>query len=523
MLDHHAMQTLKPLKRQLKTLLPFSQIVGCVGSMDSHYHQLHLLPQNAIHISSVQTWKISEQNRELAAAGLDSSILSPFSEKISEFREHEFAPSATLPLDPSSEEYYLTLLKALALDSPKYAHVDAEILLTFKQLIRKYPTGFLLPGSPLGQIQGFEHHIDTEDALSVYKHPYRKSPEELLAIKNELQRMLKMKIIQPSKSEWGAPCILVRKPLENGVQQPPRFVVDYRGLNSVTRGDGYPIPSIASILDSVSQGKVFGHCDLASGYWQIPLRQQDRQKSAFCTHVGLYEFLRLPFGLKTAPNTFQRILNTVFADYLHQWLTVYVDDIIMWAQTQREALHSYELLFERAVNFGIQFKPSKCTFFAKEIQVLGHTITEHGRKPNSKGIEAILSMEPPSNTTSLKRFLGLCNFFRDYIPNMPSRTRYLRELLKKDTPFSWSTHHSREFEDLKHAVTGPDVLLSHPDWTSPFELHVDASKLGCGAMLAQYKDNQLRPVRFASRAFTPAESRWHTLQQELFAVKLGLE
>ena len=178
--------------------------------------------------------------------------------------------------------------------------------------------------------------------------------------------------------------------------------MDYRGLNSVTRGDGYPIPSIASILDSVSQGKVFGHCDLASGYWQIPLRQQDRQKSAFCTHVGLYEFLRLPFGLKTAPNTFQRILNTVFADYLHQWLTVYVDDIIMWAQTQREALHSYELLFERAVNFGTQFKPSKCTFFAKEIQVLGHTITEHGRKPNSKGIEAILSMEPPSNTTSLK-------------------------------------------------------------------------------------------------------------------------
>ena len=124
--------------------------------------------------------------------------------------------------------------------------------------MRKYSTAFLLPSSLLGQIQGFEHHIDTEDALPVYKHPYRKSPEELLAIKNELQRMLKMKIIQPSKSEWGAPCILVRKPLENGVQQPPRFVVDYRGPNSVTQGDGYPIPSIASILGSFSQAKVLG-------------------------------------------------------------------------------------------------------------------------------------------------------------------------------------------------------------------------------------------------------------------------
>ena len=479
--------------------------------------------QITTHISSTQTWKISEQQKELTTAGLDSSILSPFSENISEFHEHEFVPPTSSSPDPSSAEYHQSLIKALALDSPKYAHVDQDTLEDFKHLLRKYPTAFLLPGSSLGEIQGFQHHIDTEDALPVYKHPYRKSPEELLAIKNELQRMLKMKIIQPSKSEWGAPCILVRKPLENGMQQPPRFVVDYRGLNSVTRGDGYPIPSIASVLDSISQGKVFGHCDLASGYWQIPLRPQDRHKSAFCTHVGLYEFLRLPFGLKTAPNTFQRILNTVFADYLHQWLTVYVDDIIMWSQTHRDALHCYELLFARAVKVGVQFKPTKCTFFAKQIQVLGHTITEHGRRPNSKGIEAITSMEPPTSTTSLKRFLGLCNFFRDYIPNMPSRTQHLRQLLKKDTPFAWSPNHTMEFEDLKQAVTGPDVLLHHPDWNSEFELHVDASKLGCGAMLAQWKDHQLRPVRFASRAFTPAESRWHTLQQELFAVKWGLE
>ena len=314
--------------------------------------------------------------------------------------------------------------------------MDHGILHEFEQLLCKYPTAFLLSGSPLGEIHGFEHHIHTEDALPVYKHPYCKSPKELLAIKSEIQRMLKMKIIQPSKSEWGAPCILVRKPLENGFQQPPHFVVDYRGLNSVTKGDAYPIPFIASILDSISMGKVISHCDLSSGYWQIPLRSQDRHKSAFCTHVGLYQFLRLPFGLKTAPNTSPRILNTVLADYLHQCLTVYVDDIIMWAQTQHDALRCYELLFARAVKVGIQLKPTKCIFFAKELQVLGHTITEHGRKPNSKGVEAITNMEPPSNTPSFKRFLGLRNFFHDFIPNMPSHTQHLRQLLKKDTPFS---------------------------------------------------------------------------------------
>ena len=174
---------------------------------------------------------------------------------MSEFNEHdkEFVPPTTTPLDPFSDGYYQALLTALAVDSPKYAHVDPDTLQEFKQRQRKYPTAFLLPGSPLGEIKGFQHHIDTENALPVYKHPYRKSPEELLAIK---------KISQPSKSEWGAPCILVHKPLENGLPQPPRFVVDYRGLNSVTRGDGYPIPSIASVLDSISLGKVFGHCDL---------------------------------------------------------------------------------------------------------------------------------------------------------------------------------------------------------------------------------------------------------------------
>ena len=165
----------------------------------------------------------------MAAAGLDSSVLSPFTENLSEFNEHdnEFVLYTTTPLKPFSEEHHQALIKALALGSSKYAHVDQGILHEFEQLLHKYPTAFLLSGSPLSEVHGFEHHIETDDALPVYKHPYRKGPEELLAIKNEIQRMLKMKIIQPTKSEWGASYILVRKPLENGIQQPPRFVVDY--------------------------------------------------------------------------------------------------------------------------------------------------------------------------------------------------------------------------------------------------------------------------------------------------------
>lgn len=469
--------------------------------------------------------KHSTPQSEMQAAGLDSALLSPFREPVELAQDTaEFLPdTAHAPLDPYSEEYYNALLSALKLDTDMYSHVDPEILLEFKGLLRKYSTAFWLPGIPLTEVQGFEHHIHTDNSLPVYKHPYRKSPAELRAIKTEIQRMLKLKIIEPSNSEWGAPCILVRKPPENGVEQPPRFVVDYRGLNSVTRSDGYPIPSVANVLDSVSQGKVFGRCDLASGYWQIPLRKQDQPKSAFCTHVGLYHFLRLPFGMKTAPSTFQRILNTVFADYLHRWLIAYVDDLITWAQTQREALHQYSLLLERAVQVNIQFKPSKCVFFATEIELLGHYVNQAGRKPNSRGIEAITAMNSPANITQLKQFLGLCGYFRDYVPNMSNHTLALRQLLKKGVPFHWTSEHEKDFKALKHLVTGPTVMLYHPRWDDNFEVHVDASKHGCGAMLAQEINGELRPVRFASRAFSPTESRWTTMQQELFAVKWGLD
>ena len=158
-------------------------------------------------------------------------------------------------LDPHSEEYYETLVNTLDLDSPKYSNISEDVMSNFKNLLRRYPEAFHIPGSPLGIIKGFYHNIDTGESPPVYKLPYRKSPAELLAIKAELERMLAPNIIRPSHSAWGAPCILVRKPLEKGLPQPPRFVVAYHGLNTVTSGDGYPIPSVHNILDALSAGK----------------------------------------------------------------------------------------------------------------------------------------------------------------------------------------------------------------------------------------------------------------------------
>ena len=219
---------------------------------------------------NLKQWKNSDQNTEMVNAGLDSSILSPFlmeAENNLSDANRDLSPTDPVTLDPYSEKHFQELVKALGLDTDDYAHVTPDTVDKFKQLLRRYPTAFYLPGSQLSMIKGFQHNITTNNDTPIYKLPYRKSPSELAAVKEELHRMLKLHIIQPSTSEWASPCILVRKPPIKGVSQTPRFVVDYRNLNSATVGDGYPIPSVDNILDAICNGKYFGKLDLASGYW----------------------------------------------------------------------------------------------------------------------------------------------------------------------------------------------------------------------------------------------------------------
>ena len=161
-------------------------------------------------------------------------------------------------------------------------------------------------------------------------------------------------------------------------------------------------------------------------------------KTAFATHLGLYESLRMPYGLKTAPQAFQGILNSVFAEFLYQWLIIYIDNVIVWANTDHDALSHYELVFERAAKFGIQFKPTKCVIFSQDLEMLGHRVIPIGRFPTYKGTEAISAMRRPHNVLSVKRFLGMVNYFKDYVRNMASRSKHLHSLLCMGIPFEWT-------------------------------------------------------------------------------------
>ena len=180
------------------------------------------------------------------------------------------------------------------------------------------------------------------------------------------------------------------------------------------------------------------------------------------------------------------------------------------------------LFLKHAAKFGIQFKPIKYAFFSQDLEILGHCVTPLGWFPTSKGTEAISAMPDPHNVSSVKRFLGTVNYFRDYVRNMASRTKHLHSLLCKGIPFVWTDAHEAEFTDLKDALLSSDTVSHHPDWNSPFELHTDASKHGTGAMLAQWHNGKLRPVKFYSCSFTAVEGRWPTTYQKYFAVKHSL-
>ena len=234
----------------------------------------------------------------------DSAILSPFLETTACDNPHAFPPTSEANLLPHSDTFFTQLVEALQLHSPKYAHVPTKILQQFKALLRKYPQAFHLPTSPLYPIKGFYHDIDTGDSPPVYKLPYRKSPAELQAIKNELERMLRLRIIEPSHSPWGVPRILVHKLLENGKPQPPRFVIDYRGLNAVNKGDGYPIPNVSNILDVLSGGKLFAKLDLASGYWQVLVNLKHKEKNSFCHSLRIISKSSTSLWVKDCPSMF---------------------------------------------------------------------------------------------------------------------------------------------------------------------------------------------------------------------------
>ena len=379
---------------------------------------------------------------------------------------------------------------------------------------------FALDESELGQTSLVTHSINTGDHPPIKQQP-RRTPfchkEKISQLVND---MLEKKVIQPSSSAWASPIVLV--PKKDGTQ---RFCVDYRRVNAVTKKDVYPLPRIDDILDTLSGTKYFSTLDLCSGYWQIQLDPDTREKSAFTTHSGLYEFTRMPFGLCNAPATFQRLLQTVLSGLEGKFCFVYLDDILICSKSFEEHLQHLQQIFERLRKAGLTLKPKKCSFLRKQVIYLGHVISSSGISPDPSKTQKVRDYPEPTDVKKVRQFLGLASYYRRFIPDFAKIANPLHSLTKKGKVFQWSVKCQEAFDLLKQKLISAPVL-SYPKFgpEEEFIVETDASILGIGAVLAQkQQDGHVHPVAYASRTLNPHEQNYAITELETLALVWALK
>eukprot|EP00794_Sanderia_malayensis_P018581 gene18581-biopygen15656 len=369
----------------------------------------------------------------------------------------------------------------------------------------------------LGTTHLVEHPIDVQGAQPVRQRPYRVPETKRKIIAQEVQKMLLSEVIQPSASLWSSPVVLIEKP--NGEY---RFCVDYRRLNAVTKKDAYPLPRIDETLDALGNAKVFTTIDLQSGFWQIPMKQEDREKTAFATHNGHYSFNVMPFGLANAPATFQRLMDLVLSGLHWTHCLVYLDDVIVFAPTVEEHLKRLDVVLDRIEKAGLTLKPAKCQWLRRSVKFLGHIVSEEGVTVDPAKVSSVKNFPIPQNKTDVRSFLGLTGYYRRFIADYASRSKPLVDLTKKKRLFQWTKDADDVFQELKDCLISAPVLQC-PDFSLQFKLYTDACDYGLGAVLAQETDDGEAVIAYASRILKPSEAKYAVLQKEALGIVWALK
>ena len=356
-----------------------------------------------------------------------------------------------------------------------------------------------------------------DDAKPTSVYTARKVPQPLLkTVKEEIEKMKKEGVISPvtEPTDWCSPMVVVPKP-KGGV----RLCIDLTSLNKAVKREAYPMASVDESLAKLSGSKVFSKLDARSGYWQIPLDEQSRLLTTFITPFGRFCMNRLPFGICSASEIFQRMMTETLEGL--EGIVCHQDDVLIHAPDDAAHDQIVRAAMARIKDAGLTLN-EKCEFSQKSVKFLGHIIDADGIRPDPEKVEAITHYPAPTNITELQRFFGMVNFLGKFIPGMAHKTEPLRQLLRKDVTWTWDTQQETAFQEVKNLLSS-DTALAHYSPHHKTWVAADASNAGIGAVLMQEQDGKRRPVVFASRSLTEAEKNYAVIEKEALAATWAVE
>jgi predicted aspartyl protease len=412
--------------------------------------------------------------------------------------------------------------------------MHADLIPQVKKLLIQHAKAFQENKEDLGRLNSKfgEHEIPTGNAAPIKQAPRRTPLAFKESEQEEIEKMLRMGVIRPSTSPWASPVCLVRKK-----DQSIRYCIDYTRLNKLVTSISYPLPRIDECLDSLGGATSFSSMDLACGYWQIPVKERDKPKTAFVTKSGLYEFNTLPFGITNAPSTFERCMEMVLQNC--QWKTclIYLDDIICFGSSFEQHVERLSNILQQLSDAGLKLKPSKCHFFQEELVFLGHKVTKTGVTTDPEKIKALSEWPSPRNIKEVRSFLGFCSYYRRYVKNFAEISEPISCITRKENgKFVWSEKAETAFQRLKQALIDAPIL-AYPQDDALYVLDTDASEFSIGGVISQIQKSDLsqfpskslsdlerkfngeeKVISFGSRTLTKEERNYCVTRKELLAV-----
>ncbi|CAF3104286.1 unnamed protein product [Rotaria sp. Silwood2] len=415
-----------------------------------------------------------------------------------------------IALDPNSSDVFARIDKLLAhITNSQDKH---ELRLILQEHMKIFDIS-----KPTQANTPIQHTINTRDSLPISSRPYPRTIQQRRELQEEIKKMIETNQIRPSNSPWSSP-VIIHKKKDGGI----RFLVDYRKLNSVTKKDSFPQPTTEELLHRLGGHKFYTKLDLKSGYFQLPIHESDKEKTAFITQDGLWEFNVLPQGIMNGPLTFQRTMHNLLGYGRWDYVMVYLDDILIFSRTFDEHKQHLNEILSTLANANFQVNPDKCSIAVREIDFLSHTINEKFIKPNGDKIKAITALPAPKTLKEANEFLGKINWYRKFIPDFARIASPLHKVTNKTKchrhEFKWGPDQQHSFDEFKRILTTYPLFLEYPDPSTPFVLTTDASDVGIGGILRQDTPHGTKINYFKSRVLNDTEHKYDTFEKEALAI-----